>query len=94
MKNLYFAIFALFGALHGRPHDPSSMFLTNLPFLHILAFKQSARLILGSICTFLMIKYEIYRFGPIWSPPCATPQPHDQKNGDFASKSLGVTPTY
>ena len=94
MKNLYFAIFALFGALDGQPHDPSSMFLTNLPFLHILAFKQRSRLILGSICTFLMIKYEIYHFGPIWSPPCATPQPHDQKNGDFASKSLGVTPTY
>ena len=94
MKNLYFAIFALFGALHGRPHDPSSMFLTNLPFLHILAFKQSARLILGSICTFLMIKCEISYFGPIWSPPYATPQPHGQKNGDFASKSLRVTTAY
>ena len=94
MKNLYFAIFALFGALHGRPHDPSSMFMTNLPFLHILAFKQSAKLILSSICIFLMIKCEISHFGPIWSPPCATPWPHGQKNGDFALKSLGVTTTY
>ena len=73
MKNLYFAIFALFAALHGRPHDPSSMFLTNMPFLHILAFKQSSWLSLGSIRTFLMIEYKIYHFGPIWSPPCATP---------------------
>ena len=94
MKNLYFAIFALFGALDGRPHDPSSMFLTNLPFLYILAFKQSAMLNLSSICTFLMISCEISHFGLIWSPPCATPWPHGQKNGDFALKSLGVTTTY
>ena len=91
---MYFAIFAQFGALHGRPLDPSSMFLTDLPSLHIFAFKQSARLILGSIYTFLMIKYEIIHFGPIWSPPCATPRPHGQKNGDFALKFLEVTPTY
>ena len=61
--------------------------------LHILALKQSTRLSLGSICIFLLIECEISYFGPIWSSPCATPQPHNQKNGDYASKSLRVTPT-
>ena len=60
LEKMNFAIFAQFGALHGRPLDPSSMFLIDLPFLHIFAFKQSARLILGSIHTFLMIKCKIF----------------------------------
>ena len=55
LEKVNFAIFAQFGALHGRPLDPYSMFLIDLPFLHISAFKQSARLILGTIHTFLMI---------------------------------------